>query len=125
MVTPIEMKSVLVVDDDDDIRTNIQDILHDLGYHTDTAGNGEAAIELLQQRNYDVAILDYMMPGMDGASLQREIRRLRPETVSIMITAFAGSDGVQLAQEAGTWKILRKPVNVTELLPLVEEASNR
>ena len=107
--------SVLIVDDDDDIRSNMRDILEDLGYETTIAEDGLAAIEALREKSYDVALLDYKMPGMDGATLSQQIKQLSPKTVTIMITAFAGSDGAKQAREAGTWKVLRKPVDIAEL----------
>lgn len=116
-------KRVLIVDDDDDIRANIQDILSDLGYRTDTAHDGVSAIHLVEEHPYDVVLLDYQMPGLDGASLYQKIKKIRPEAVAIMVTAYAGSHGVQQACEAGTWHVLRKPVDLDRLLPLVAEAS--
>ncbi len=122
---PVACKTVLVVDDNEDIRSSIKDILDDLGYCTETAHDGPSALRLLSERHYDVAILDYKMPGMDGDRLRREIKRLRPETASIMVTAFAGNDGLRLAAEAGTFPVLPKPLNISELLPLVASAANR
>ncbi len=117
-------KSVLIVDDDEDIRANIQDILTDQGYHTATAQDGESALRLLETDVYDVALLDFKMPGMDGATLSRRIKQQCPRLVTIMVTAHAGNQGVQQAQKAGTWKVLRKPVDVSVLLPIVDEAAS-
>lgn len=73
------------------------------------------------ERTFDVALVDFKMPGMDGAELYRQIRVLRPEIVAIMITAYAGSDGAQQALDAGTWKVLRKPVDFPELLSMIDK----
>jgi len=118
-------KTVLVVDDDEDIRVNISDILEDLGYQVDTAEDGVRALELVERQNYDVALLDYKMPGMDGATLYSRIKEICPQMVAIMVTAYAGSNGMQQAKDAGTWRILRKPVDVAELLPLIDAASQQ
>jgi len=112
--------SVLIVDDDADIRANIQDILDDLGFQTDTAADGPSAIELVRQRPFDIALLDYRMPGMDGATLYREVKRLRSEMAAIMITAYAGSTGAQDATDAGAWHVLHKPVDVAQLLSVLD-----
>ena len=119
---PASDRSVLIVDDDEDIRANIEDILDDLGYRTATAADGNAALELLQSQTYDVALLDYKMPGMDGATLYSEMRRICPELVAIMISAYCGSDGADRATEAGVWSVLRKPVDFSVLLPMINEA---
>jgi DNA-binding NtrC family response regulator len=116
-------KRVLIVDDDADIRFNIRDILEDLGYQTDVAADGPSALALIEQTLYDVALLDFKMPGMDGADLYREIKKRRPEIPAIMITAYAGTDGDDKAKQAGTWHVLHKPVELSELLPLVDEVS--
>src|SRR5579864_5581971 len=79
--------SILVVDDDVDTCRNLSDILTDLGYRVDTAHDGPTALELVRQNAYDVALLDYKMPGMDGLTLYREIKRLRAGTVAIVVTA--------------------------------------
>ncbi len=81
--------TILVVDDDADTCRNLADILTDLGYRVDTAPDGPAALELVRRRAYDVALLDFKMPGMDGLTLYREIRKLRAETVAIVVTAYA------------------------------------
>ena len=112
--------SVLIVDDNEDIRTNIKDILDDMGYQTETAEDGPTALELVRDRTFDVLLVDFKMPGMDGAELYRRIRQIRPEIVAIMITAYAGSDGAQQALDAGTWKVLRKPVDFRELLSMID-----
>jgi CheY-like chemotaxis protein len=116
--------AILVVDDDADIRCNVKDILDDLGYRADTAHDGPSALHMVKNHSYDVALLDFKMPGMDGATLYAEMKKLRPEIVAIMVTAYAGSDGVSKAKAAGTWKVLRKPVDFAALLPLLEQAAS-
>jgi CheY-like chemotaxis protein len=114
--------SILVVDDDVDTCRNLADILTDLGYHVETAHDGPAALELLRQRPYDVALLDYKMPGMDGLTLYREIKKIRSETVAIVVTAYAGGGTAEEALQAGAWQVLAKPVDFPRLLGLVNEA---
>ncbi len=114
--------SVLVVDDDVDTCRNLSDILADLGYRVDTAHDGPGALELVRRNAYDVALLDYKMPGMDGLTLYREIKRLRAGTVAIVVTAYAGGTTAEEALEAGAWRMLPKPVDFPKLLGLVGEA---
>ncbi|WP_372897261.1 response regulator [Stieleria sp.] len=115
---------VLIVDDDADIRTNFADILSDLGYQTTTAEDATAALRCVRDSRFDVVLLDYQMPGMDGASLYREIKKLQPSVAAIMITAWAGSDGAQQAKNAGTWDVLRKPVDIHDLLEKLARAAS-
>jgi two-component system, NtrC family, response regulator HydG len=121
-MTRREEPRILVVDDDADIRANLSDILSDLGYRVDTAHNGPAALELVSRQTYDVALLDLKMPGMDGLTLYREIKKQRAGTVALVVTAFAGPATTEEALSAGAWKVLSKPVDFSKLLHLVERA---
>ncbi len=117
-----KISSILVVDDEVDTCKNLADILTDLGYHVDVAYDGVSALELVRRKPYDVALLDLKMPGMDGLTLYREIKKLRAGTVAIVVTAYAGGDTKAEALAAGAWHVLAKPVDFPRLLGLVEEA---
>lgn len=114
--------SILVVDDDVDTCRNLSDILTDLGYRVDTAHDGPSALDLVRQKPYDVALLDYKMPGMDGLTLYREIKRLRAGTVAIVVTAYTGGSTAEEALAAGAWHVLPKPVDFPRLLGFVGTA---
>lgn len=120
---------ILIVDDDEDILANLSDILRDLGYETDTAVCGEDAIGKVEQFcpnqtecKYDLCLLDFKMPGIDGVELYEKILEFNPNLRAIMITAYAGDDGVQRAVDAGTWNVLRKPVDIKQLLGMIKDA---
>jgi CheY-like chemotaxis protein len=113
---------ILVVDDDRDICRNLSDILTDLDYQVDTAHNGLSALELVRQRPYDIALLDLKMPGMDGLTLYRQIKKQRAGTVSLLVTGYASPATAAEALAAGAWKVVAKPVDFPELLDLVDEA---
>lgn len=113
---------LLVVDDDVDTCKNLCDILTDLGYRVDLAHEGQAALELVRKNSYDIALLDLKMPGMDGLTLYREIKKLRADTVAVIVTAYASSTTADDARAAGAWQILSKPVDFPKLLGLVDEA---
>ena len=117
-----ETPSLLVVDDDEDTCHNLHDILTDLGYRVDTAHDGPAALELVRKNPYDVALLDFKMPGMDGLELYREIKRLRAGTVAIIVSAYTNAATREEALGAGAWQVLAKPVDFPRLLGLVDEA---
>ena len=119
----------MIVDDDEDILANLSDILGDLGFQTDTANCAEDAIGKIEQFcpeatncNYDLCLLDFKMPGIDGVELYKRIRQHNPRLRAIMITAYAGDDGVQRAIDAGTWHVLRKPLDIEKLLGLIDTA---
>ena len=117
--------SILVVDDEIDTCRNLADILEDLGHQVTIATNGEQALQLVRDNAFDVALLDLKMPGMDGLTLYREIRKLRAGTVAIVVTGYASSETVAEARDAGAWQVLSKPVDFARLLPLVDEAGRQ
>lgn len=122
---PTPTLSLLVVDDDVDTCRNLADILTDLGYRVETAHDGHSALELVRQRSYDLVLLDYKMPGMDGLTLYREIRKLQPSAVAVVVTAYAEGNLTERALTAGAWRVLSKPLDLRGLLPLVEEAGRQ
>jgi CheY-like chemotaxis protein len=85
------------------------------------AYGGHAALQLVQQQPYGLALLDYRMPGIAGLELYRRIRQLRPSVVAVFVTAFASSNVMDEARTVGVRNVLRKSVDFEELLPLVEE----
>jgi DNA-binding NtrC family response regulator len=117
-----EQPAILVVDDDVDTCRNLSDILTDLGYRVDTANDGTSALKKVQQKPYDVALLDLKMPGMDGLTLYREIKKLRSGTVAIVVTAYASHKVAEEAITAGAWQIVPKPIDFPKLLGLVDQA---
>jgi len=114
------VRSVLIVDDEADACENLRDILVDLGYRVGIARNGSEAVEQVVRTNYDIALLDLKMPGMDGVAVYRQIKRLRPETVAIVVSAFSGSDLAEQAVEEGAAQVVAKPVDVPQLLTAIE-----
>jgi CheY-like chemotaxis protein len=114
--------AILVVDDDADTRQNLADIFTDLGYRVDTAEGGAGALESARRQPYGVGLLDQRMPGMDGVTLCRHLKRVQPSMVTLIVTGFAGEGLEEQARAAGAWQVLPKPVNFPRLLALVETA---
>ena len=114
------IRSVLIVDDEADACENLRDILTDLGYRVDTARNGLQAIDLISRTAYDIALLDLKMPGMDGLSVYRKMKQLQPETVAIVVSAFAGSELADRAIQEGASRLVAKPVDMPHLLQAIE-----
>ena len=125
---PAKHKRILIVDDDEDSLANLADILSEVGYETATATNGSRALQLVQpagnstECQFDLCLFDFKMPEMDGVELLRQIQEKAPITRAIMITAYAGENGVQRALAAGTWQVIPKPIDVSHLLSVIAEA---
>ena len=120
---PDRPTSVLIVDDDADTRRNLADILSDLGYRTSTAEDGPAALAEIARSPFDIVLLDFKMPGMNGLEVYRALRDRRPETVAIVISAYTDVATRQDALDLGVTDVLTKPVDFRHLLAIVERAS--
>ncbi|MBI3463089.1 MAG: response regulator [Planctomycetes bacterium] len=112
---------ILVVDDDQGNRFALSKVLTGLGYDVDVAEDGDSALELVRNHEYALAVLDYRMPGMDGVELYRRIHANQPDVVGVFLTAFTTIDTVFPAIEAGVTRVLSKPVDFNELIPIVQE----
>ncbi len=116
---------ILIVDDDEDIRSNMSDILGEMGYRTSAAADGPQALQLLEQNSYDIALLDLRMSGMDGLELYRTMRNLYPETEAFLVSAYTGDDVADEAIRSGILRVFRKPLDVAELIRTIDEALRR
>ena len=110
------MEKILIVDDDDELRGNITAILKDNGFTTEDVSSGQEAINLLKFNNYNVILLDLMMPGMDGMETLTNIRAINKQTKVIMITAFASVANAVDAIKKGSSDYITKPFKIDELL---------
>ena len=111
---------ILAVDDDQSTRRIVSKLLSDRGYEVDSVADGADALELIRKQQYDLAVLDYEMPLMNGVELFRHISKLRPATVGIFLTAHTRLDTVFPAVEAGITRVLGKPIDGEELVSVVE-----
>ncbi len=113
--------SVLVVDDEKNIRITLADILVGEGYEVRTADTGEKAVKLCHKRPFDVVLLDVRMPGMDGFEAFRLIRRERRDSCVIMMSAYSTQEFRRVALDEGAVAFLRKPLDVERVLELIGE----
>ncbi|MCE9552745.1 MAG: response regulator [Planctomycetes bacterium] len=111
---------ILAVDDDQSTRRIVGKLLSGRGYEVDTASDGIAALDLICQSNYDLAVLDYDMPAMNGVELFQRMTDLRPGTIAVFLTGHAGFDSVFPALEPRIKYVLPKPIEARTLLGVVE-----
>jgi PAS domain S-box-containing protein len=115
-------KTVLVVDDDADLRDNLIDILRDEGYHPLPAASCAEALELAGKRNPMVALIDLKLPDGPGTDLLAGLKQDCPDCICMMITAFADLDTALIALEQGAYQYFQKPVHPVELLQHLKKA---
>ena len=111
---------ILVVDDDDSVRTTIARALGALGYAVCEAPDGPSALEFVRNEALTLVILDYVMPGMDGAEVAREIGAIQPDLPIIFSTGHAALRTLRSAAGEDI-EILEKPFTLDELDALLRE----
>jgi CheY-like chemotaxis protein len=111
---------ILLVDDDDQVRATIGRGLVELGYRVREADSGEAALALVAEEAPQLVILDYKMPGMDGAETAREIAKLEPELPIVFSTGHSALRAMRNAAGEGM-PVLEKPFSLAELDALIKE----
>ncbi len=113
------MKKILIVDDDAEFRSYLVDILEGEGYRTESAASAKEAIALGEAEEFDIVLLDFMMPKMSGIDALLELRKQRPRTKVIMITAFATVENAVDAIRKGASDYIAKPFKIHDLLTTV------
>jgi two-component system nitrogen regulation response regulator NtrX len=103
---------ILIVDDERAIQTTLRGVLEDEGYRVTAVGSGEEAIARLQDEIPDIIFLDIWMPGLDGLETLAEMKRLRPETVVVMISGHATIETAVKATKLGAFDFIEKPLSL-------------
>ncbi len=113
---------ILVVDDERSMQEFLEIFLRREGFEVSTAGDVEAALVAIDSDDYDLVITDIQMPGRTGLDLLREVRDRSPETVVLMITAYASADTAIAAMKEGAYDYITKPFKVEEIRLVIEKA---
>ena len=116
---------ILVVDDEDIARTNMEYVLKKEGYQVGTAHNGLDALEKLRKEEYDLILTDLKMEKMDGLQLIESVRKIAPHTETVMITGFATVNSAVDALKKGAAHYLSKPIQLDELRAVVRQIQEK
>ena len=120
--SPSSRPRILVVDDEAAIRELLARTLALAEYDVDVAPEGRTAVERLRGSSYDLLITDLRMPGVDGLSVIREARRLRPDLPVVIITGFSTETSAIEAINLGVAGYLTKPFRVPKVLAVAAKA---
>ncbi|MFO0705704.1 MAG: sigma-54 dependent transcriptional regulator [Nitrospira sp.] len=116
------MEKILVVDDEQSLREVLSIMLKRAGYAVTSVADGEEAIEQIQKEIFDLVITDLRMPKVDGMEVLKAVKSTSPETVVLLITAFATADSAVEAMKQGAYDYLTKPFQVDEVQLIIRNA---
>jgi two-component system response regulator PilR (NtrC family) len=113
---------ILVADDEQSMREFLEIMFKKEGYHVSLASNGEEVLKLAEKEIFDLVLLDIRMPRLDGISALKKIKALSPETIVIMITAYASADTAIKAMKEGAYDYITKPFKLDEIKLIIKNA---
>ena len=116
--------TILVVDDNEDLLETFAMILKRRGFSVETAENGLSAVDKFKKHNFDVALMDIVMPEMNGVEAFRQIKEMHPEATIILMTAYSDEALIQLARDEGARHIVHKPIKIERLIELIKEVAS-
>ena len=116
------MAAILIVDDELQLRQSFEKLLTQEGHTVRTAASGEAALQLVRSYEFDLAIMDVRLPGMNGLEAFRAIRAVEALLPVIIMTAFGTTETAIEATKMGAFDYILKPFNIPEMLELIEQA---
>ncbi len=111
----------MIVDDDESIRKVLKAILEEKGYRVDTADSGKKAIEKTEKAFYNLALIDIRLPDIEGVKLLSKIKETTPKMRKVIITGYPSLQNAVEAVNKGADAYIIKPLNIDEVLALIEE----
>jgi DNA-binding NtrC family response regulator len=113
---------ILLVDDEVVFTQNMAKLLANRGYVVTAVNSGDAAIQALEEKDFDVVVLDLKMPGMDGITTLKEIKKLGLLTETLILTGHGSIDTALEAIKLGAYDYLTKPCEIDELVDKIQGA---
>ena len=115
------MVRIMIIEDDEEMRSLMKDFFEEEGFETDSVSNGVDALRKLSKDHFDLVITDIRMPGLTGLDILPTIRRLKPETPIIVMTAYGSDDVRRRSLERGATIYLEKPIHLSKLRTVIRE----
>lgn len=118
------MARLLIVDDEKNIRRSLATFFESMAHEVHAAESGAQALQVLSEHPCDLVLTDYRMAEMNGLELLTEIKRLRPDSLVILMTAYATVESAVAAMKAGAFDYITKPFSLEQIQHIVERALN-
>ncbi len=116
------MSTILIVDDDDQLRKSFHKLLVEEGYRVVSAASGEAGIDVVAQAVPDLVVLDMRLPGMSGLDAFRAVHKVEPKLPVIIMTAFGTTETAIEATKMGAFDYILKPFEIPDMLAVIRQA---
>lgn len=116
---------LLIVDDEKDFVEVLAQRLETRGFRVKTAPTGKGALDRIREQDFDVVILDVMMPGLNGIETLQEIKKLKPLTEVILLTGYGALDMAIEGMKLGAYDYLLKPTDLPDLVKKITKAYER
>jgi DNA-binding NtrC family response regulator len=117
--------SILIVDDEESVRDSLYNWFVEDGFRVECAENARKALTMLESDMFDIILADIKMPGMDGLEMLRRIKSLKPDSIVIVMTAFATVDTAVKALKDGAYDYVTKPFDPDDLTHLIRNATKQ
>lgn len=117
----VDSKKILVVDDDEILLDVVSQLLFRLGHEVESANNGDKGLHLFLQRQYDIVLTDFDMPGMDGITLAFHIKESSPNTMVILMTGHDRETIMGLIKDSAVDLTLFKPFDLLAIVQILRE----
>jgi len=117
--------NILIVDDEEDVRMLLKDVLTLPGYNVWTASGGLEAINMMQDVDFSIVITDIWMPGVDGVQITRKFKEVNSDTTVIVVTGHASIQSALAVLKEGAYDYIAKPFDISEVRLIVKRAAER
>jgi len=113
--------TILIVEDDQDLRESLATALRDEGYHVFSAQDADEAIASVKAHKVNIIFMDICLPDMNGVKVYKAIKKIQPAATTVMMTGFFVQDLVNAAISAGAYDVLYKPFTMDDILKMIKK----
>lgn len=117
--------NILIVDDEKNIRSSLKGVLEDEGFKVDAVASGEACLEMLQKKEFDLVLLDVWLPAMDGMEALRRIKETNESIAVVMISGHGTIETAVKCTKLGAFDFIEKPLSIDKLMLVVRHAQEQ
>ena len=116
-----DKKLILIIDDEEDIRSMLENFFESLNYRTISAADLNQTVFLLNREQPDIIFLDIVLPGVNGIEILKLLKRLLPDLIVVMMSGFATEPKAKAALELGAFDYLKKPFDMSHIKSMLDQ----